>query len=56
VGVTATKESSTAARLKVVDAWQEYLETCQQTADFSYDEVEPWAWTRLRRTLAEAAA
>jgi len=32
------------------EAWQEYLEACR-TDDLRYEEVEPWAWKRLRARL-----
>jgi hypothetical protein len=34
------------------DAWYEYLEaTKAEAASGRYDEVEPWAWARLKQRL-----
>jgi hypothetical protein len=37
---------------RIAVAWKEYLETCRQTANpISYEEVETWAWARLKKRL-----
>jgi hypothetical protein len=35
-------------------AWQQYLEAVRGCSDANYDEVESWAWRRLRRQLRPA--
>jgi hypothetical protein len=38
--------------IKEADAWFEYLEEVRTHASSRrYDEVEPWAWARLRQRL-----
>lgn len=38
--------------IEEADAWFEYLESTQAEAGSGrYDEVEPWAWARLRQRL-----
>jgi hypothetical protein len=32
-------------------AWQDYLKVTRDVPPESYAEVEPWAWSRLRRQL-----
>lgn len=32
-------------------AWDDYLEACRSAHPFSYEEVEVWAWTRLKAEL-----
>jgi len=39
----------------VTDAWSEYLRECRRALDdgeLRYEEIEPWAWTRLKRRLS----
>ena len=33
------------------NAWFEYLDAIRGQSSARYEEVEPWAWTRLRRRL-----
>jgi hypothetical protein len=38
--------------IEEADAWFEYLEATQaEIATGRYDEVEPWAWARLKQRL-----
>jgi hypothetical protein len=38
--------------IEEADAWFEYLEATQaEVATGRYDEVEPWAWARLKQRL-----
>jgi hypothetical protein len=38
--------------IEEADAWFEYLESTQaEVATGRYDEVEPWAWARLKQRL-----
>ncbi len=37
--------------IETVDAWFEYGEACKQAAGARYEQVEPWAWTRLQTRL-----
>jgi hypothetical protein len=41
-----------ALAIEEADAWFEYLESTQaEVGSARYDEVEPWAWARLRQRL-----
>lgn len=40
-----------ALALEEREAWDGYLEATRETTDFNYDEVEPWAWSRLNARL-----
>ena len=41
-----------ALAVEEADAWFEYLDaTRSQPSPARYDEVEPWAWARLRQRL-----
>lgn len=40
---------------EVAAAWREYLEETRGLQWHRYEEVEPWAWTRLQRTLERIA-
>jgi len=33
------------------DAWRAYLRTCRAASAQRYEEVEPWAWSRLQQRL-----
>lgn len=47
-----TRDQREALALEEADAWFEYLESVQAEASSGrYDEVEPWAWARLRQRL-----
>ena len=38
--------------IEEADAWFEYLESTQvEIAPGRYDEIEPWAWARLKQRL-----
>lgn len=39
-----------------IEAWDAYLEATRHEGPFTYDEVEPWAWTRLEMTLSAIKA
>lgn len=49
---TVTEKLLAARGASVRLAWNEYLEACQSAHPLSYEEVEVWAWARLRRELA----
>ena len=38
-------------QIEEADAWFEYLEATRGQSAVRYDEVEPWAWVRLRQRL-----
>lgn len=42
-------------RIEECDAWLEYLEATRAQSSFRYEEVEPWAWTRLSQRLKAIA-
>ena len=37
--------------IEEADAWFEYLEATRGQTELRYQEVEPWAWARLRQRL-----
>jgi hypothetical protein len=37
--------------IEEADAWFEYLEATRGQSPLRYDEIEPWAWARLRQRL-----
>jgi hypothetical protein len=39
--------------LEETEAWAEYLEATQDQPDCRYEELEPWAWSRLGRRLSQ---
>ena len=47
-----THEALEVLAIEEADAWFEYLESTRwHGASGRYDEVEPWAWARLRQRL-----
>lgn len=48
----STEDAREALAIEEADSWFEYLEATQAEASAGrYDEVEPWAWARLRQRL-----
>ena len=44
-------------QIEECDAWFEYLESCRRAGEqIRYEELEPWAWTRLQTRLKAIAA
>jgi hypothetical protein len=37
--------------IEEADAWFEYLEATRGQSEMRYQELEPWAWSRLRQRL-----
>ncbi len=37
--------------IEEADAWFEYLEATRSQTETRYQEIEPWAWSRLRQRL-----
>ena len=37
--------------IEEADAWFEYLEVTRAQSEARYQEIEPWAWSRLRQRL-----
>jgi hypothetical protein len=49
---TDSREAHDALAIEEADAWFEYLEAVRAHVESGrYDEVEPWAWARLRQRL-----
>jgi hypothetical protein len=47
-----TRDPREALAIEEADAWFEYLESTQaEIGSARYEEVEPWAWARLRQRL-----
>ena len=42
--------------IEEADAWFEYLESIRGQTEIRYQEVEPWAWARLRQRLRAVRA
>ena len=43
--------------LEEADAWFEYLDTTRaETCSLRYDDIEPWAWARLKQRLRATTA
>jgi hypothetical protein len=52
MSVERTPEEREALAIAEADAWFEYLEAIQaESASGRYDEIEPWAWARLKQRL-----
>jgi hypothetical protein len=52
MSIEETRDSRDALAIEEADAWFEYLESTQaETGTGRYEEVEPWAWARLRQRL-----
>jgi hypothetical protein len=48
----STEDVQEALLIEEADAWFEYLEATQaEVGTGRYDEVEPWAWIRLKQRL-----
>ena len=47
----ATREAEELLLIEEADAWFEYLEATRGQTEIRYQEVEPWAWARLRQRL-----
>ncbi len=51
------RELEEALAIEEADAWFEYLDTTRSQARYlRYEEVEPWAWARLRQRLRSVRA
>lgn len=46
-----TRSAREILHVEVLDAWFEYLAATHDQPTARYEEVEPWAWTRLRNRL-----
>jgi hypothetical protein len=49
--VTGKREAEELLQIEEADAWLEYLEATRGQSPARYDEVEPWAWSRLTQRL-----
>jgi hypothetical protein len=45
------REAEELLLIEEADAWFEYLEATRGQSEVRYQEVEPWAWARLRQRL-----
>jgi hypothetical protein len=45
------KEALELLLIEEADAWFEYLEATRSQSAARYEEVEPWAWSRLSQRL-----
>jgi hypothetical protein len=52
MGTEETRAAREALAIEEADAWFEYLETTQaEILSGRYEELEPWAWARLKQRL-----
>ena len=49
--MAARHEAEELLLIEEADAWFEYLEVTRGQTEVRYQEVEPWAWARLRQRL-----
>jgi hypothetical protein len=54
--MTGTPEAEELLQMEEADAWFEYLETTRAQTPTRYQEIEPWAWSRLTLRLRGIAA
>jgi hypothetical protein len=47
----ATRDLHEELALEEADAWFEYLDATRAPGDALYEDVEPWAWARLKQRL-----
>ena len=47
----AARDLREALLLEEADAWFEYLDATRAPGDARYEDVEPWAWARLKQRL-----
>jgi hypothetical protein len=45
------REAEELLLIEEADAWFEYLETTREQSSQRYQEIEPWAWSRLTQRL-----
>ena len=49
--VAGQREAHELLLIEEADAWFEYLEATRSQSEPRYQEIEPWAWSRLRQRL-----
>jgi hypothetical protein len=49
--VASAQEAEKLLLIEEADAWFEYLEATHAQSEARYQEIEPWAWSRLRQRL-----
>ena len=52
----SVRQSEELLLIEEADAWFEYLEATRAQGAARYQEVEPWAWARLRQRLRAVRA
>jgi hypothetical protein len=45
------REAEELLQIEEADAWFEYLEATREQSRMRYQEIEPWAWSRLMQRL-----
>jgi hypothetical protein len=45
------REAEELLQIEEADAWFEYLEATREQSPTRYQEIEPWAWSRLSQRL-----
>jgi hypothetical protein len=45
------REAEELLQIEEADAWFEYLEATREQSRVRYQEIEPWAWSRLTMRL-----
>jgi hypothetical protein len=50
------REAEELLQIEEADAWFEYLEATREQSRVRYQEIEPWAWSRLTQRLRAISA
>ena len=50
------REAEELLQIEEADAWFEYLEATRDQSRVRYQEIEPWAWSRLTQRLRAISA
>jgi hypothetical protein len=56
VATVSDREAEELLQIEEADAWFEYLAATQGQTSARYQEIEPWAWTRLSLQLRTISA
>ena len=54
--MSSVRQAEELLLIEEADAWFEYLEATRAQSAIRYQELEPWAWARLRQRLRAVKA